>query len=71
MKLMSGLRAVLAGILGLVIAVVIAALVNLMKPAPDIFWALIPVCLSSLISALVGYFLGARKQTGKSQSAAK
>ena len=54
------IRVILSGIAGLVIGVVIAALVNLLKPAPEIWWALIPLCLSSLASALVGFLLGSR-----------
>ena len=56
------IRAVLSGIAGLVIGVVIAAVVNLLKPAPEIAWALIPMCLSSLASALVGFAFGSRQK---------
>jgi hypothetical protein len=56
------IRAVLSGIAGLVIGIIIAAVVNLIKPAPDILWALIPVCLSSIASALVGFAFGARQK---------
>jgi uncharacterized protein YacL len=63
MKKFSLIRAVLSGIVGLVIGVIVAALVNLMKPAPDIAWAIIPVCLASLLSALVGFLFGSRQKT--------
>jgi hypothetical protein len=56
------IRVVLSVIAGLVIGVVIAAVVNLMKPAPEILWALIPLCLSSVASALVGFAFGARQK---------
>ncbi len=69
MKTVSWLRAILAGIAGLVIAVVIAALANLLKPAPDIVWALVPICLSSILAAIVGYLIGARKKPAKTPAA--
>jgi uncharacterized protein YacL len=56
------IRAVLSGIAGLIIGVVIAALVNLVHPAQSILWTLIPVCLSSLAAALVGFAFGARQK---------
>jgi hypothetical protein len=56
------IRVILSGIAGLVIGVIITAVVNLLKPAPEIWWALIPLCLSSLVSALIGYLFGARQK---------
>ena len=62
MKNFSWLRAILSVVIGLVIAVIVAGVVNLMIPVPDLALALIPICLSSLIAAFAGYLLGARQK---------
>jgi heme A synthase len=62
MKNFSWVRAILSVIFGLVIAVIVAGVVNLMIPVPDLALALIPICLSSLLSAFAGYLLGARQK---------
>jgi len=58
----SAIRYVLAGVLGLVIAVVFTAVVNLVSPAGSVVRTLIVACLSGLFSAFVGYILGASRK---------
>jgi O-antigen/teichoic acid export membrane protein len=58
MNRFSWIRAILSAIIGLAIGVIFTALVNLLKPWPDIMWALVAVCLASFFSALAGYFVG-------------
>jgi hypothetical protein len=52
------IRAVLSGIIGLAIAVVVGAVVNLITHATALAWLLVPICLASLASAVVGFVLG-------------
>ena len=59
MKNFVWLRAILSVVIGLVVAVIVASVVNLMFPAPDLALVLIPACLSSLLAAFAGYLLGA------------
>ncbi len=62
MKSVSLFRAILSGIIGLVIGVVFAALVNLILPGTNLPWTLIPICLASILSGLAGYLVGARQK---------
>lgn len=62
MKNFSWVRAVVSAVIGLVVAVIVAGVVNLMIPMPDLALALIPICLSSLLSAFAGYMLGVRQK---------
>jgi small basic protein len=62
MRTLSLFRAILAGVVGLVIGVVFAALVNLAVPAANPGWNLFPICLAAVLSALGGYLVGARQK---------
>jgi len=62
MKSISLFRAILSGVIGLVLGVVFAALVNLAVPGTSLPWTLIPICLASVLSALAGYMVGARQK---------
>lgn len=55
-------RAILSGIIGLVIGVIFAALVKLMVPAANLPWTLIPLCLAAVFSGLAGYLVGAKQK---------
>jgi hypothetical protein len=63
MKGLSLFRAILSAVLGLVIGVIITALVKLIAPAMDLAWTLTPICLASIFSGFVGFFVGARQKT--------
>ena len=63
MKLIGGLKAVVAVVLGLVIGLVITGLVNLLVPTITIGWTAAAVMVASAISALAGHLAagGSRK----------
>ena len=56
------LRAILSSVLGLAIGVIIAGLVNLVAPATNLLWTLIPICLAAAVSGFAGYLVGARQK---------
>ncbi len=62
MKSVSLFRAILSGVIGLVLGVVLTALVNLALPGTSIPWTLVPICLASVLSGLAGYLVGARQK---------
>jgi hypothetical protein len=62
MKNISLLRAILSCVFGLVIGVIIAGLVNLVVPATNLLWTLIPICLAAAVSGFSGYLVGARQK---------
>jgi hypothetical protein len=55
-------RAILSGVIGLVIGVIFTALVKLMVPATNLAWTLFPLCLAAIISGFVGYIVGAKQK---------
>ncbi|MGA2975044.1 MAG: hypothetical protein ABSF77_07025 [Spirochaetia bacterium] len=55
-------RAIIAGVLGLLIGVVFTAVLNLVSPAENVVRLVIVVCLAALVSAFSGYLLGARQK---------
>jgi len=55
-------RAILSGVIGIVIGVVFTAVLNLVSPADNLIRMLIVVCLAALFSAFSGYLLGARQK---------
>ncbi len=65
MNKLSGFRLVSAVVAGLAIGVIVTAIVNLMVPGTNLPWALIAVCLSSVLSAVVGVMLGAGQKPKK------
>lgn len=62
MKSFSLFRAILSSVIGLVIGVIIAALVNLAMPAPNLAWTLIPICLAAIFSGFAGYIVGSKQK---------
>jgi len=62
MKSVPLFRVILSGVVGLVIGVVFAALVNLVLPGTSLPWTLIPICLASILSGLAGCLVGARQK---------
>ena len=62
MKSVSLFRLILSSVIGLVIGVIFAALVNLALPGTNLAWTLIPVCLASILSGIAGYIVGARQK---------
>jgi hypothetical protein len=65
MNKLSVFRVVFAVIAGLAIGVVITAIVNLVVPGTNLTWTLIVVCLSSILSGVVGVILGAGQKPKK------
>ncbi len=59
----SRFRAILAGVIGIVIGVIFTAVVNLASPADNLLRTLIVVCLAALVSAFAGYVIGARRKS--------
>ncbi len=55
-------RAILSGVIGIVIGVVFTAMLNLVRPADNLIPLLIVVCLAALLSALSGCLIGARRK---------
>jgi hypothetical protein len=64
MRGFSTFRAVLSGVIGIVVGVIFTAVVNLASPADNLLRTLIVVCLAALVSAFVGYIIGARQKKG-------
>jgi uncharacterized protein YacL len=62
MKRVRIVRAVLSGVIGVVIGVIFTALVNLVLPSANLAGTLIPICLAAILSALAGYLLGANQK---------
>ena len=58
----STFRAVLSGVIGIVIGVIFTAVLNLVSPADNLVRTLIVVCLAAFVSAFSGYVLGARQK---------
>ena len=58
----SKFRAILSGVIGIVIGVIFTAVLNLVSPADNLVRTLILVCLAALVSAFSGYLLGARQK---------
>ena len=71
MKRVSVFRAILCGVIGLLIGVVFAALENLVIPGTNLPWTLIPICLASALSALAGYWVGKRQNKAMNSFQAK
>jgi hypothetical protein len=65
MNKLSVFRVVFAVIAGLAIGVVITAIVNLIVPGTNLTLTLIVVCLSSILSGVVGVILGAGQKPKK------
>ena len=63
MKSVSLFRAILSGVIGLVIGVIFTALVKLMMPETNLAWTLFPICLAAIVSGFVGYIVGAKQKT--------
>ena len=59
----SRFRAILAGVIGIVIGVIFTAVVNLASPADNLLRTLIVVCLAALVLAFAGYVIGARRKS--------
>jgi uncharacterized protein YacL len=55
-------RAILAGVIGLVIGVIFTAVVNLIVPTTNLAWTLFPICLAAILSGFAGYLVGARQK---------
>jgi hypothetical protein len=55
----STFRAVLSGVIGIVIGVIFTAVPNLVSPEDNLLRTLVVVCLAALVSAFLGYVLGA------------
>jgi hypothetical protein len=62
MSSFSMFRAILSGVIGIVIGVIFTAVVNLVSPADNLLRTLVLVCLAALVSAFAGYILGAREK---------
>ncbi len=62
MKSVSLFRAILSGVIGLVIGVIFTALVKLMVPAANLASTLFPICLAAILSGFAGYFVGAKQK---------
>ena len=62
MKNISLFRVILSCLIGLVIGVILAALVNLAMPATNLAWTIISICLAGLFSGFAGYVVGARQK---------
>jgi hypothetical protein len=58
----SMIRYIFSGLLGLVIAVVFTAVANLVKYDGNVWRTLIIACLSAVVSAFLGYILGASRK---------
>jgi uncharacterized membrane protein len=58
----SKFRAILSGVIGIVIGVILTAVVNLVSPADNLVRTLVVVCLAAVIAAFSGYILGARQK---------
>jgi hypothetical protein len=58
----SKFRAILSGVIGIVIGVIFTAVVNLASPADNLLRTLIVVCFAALVSAFAGYLVGARRK---------
>ncbi len=62
MRSYSLFRAILSGVIGLVVGVIFTALVKLIVPEMNLAWTLFPLCLASLVSGFAGYLVGARQK---------
>jgi len=62
MKNISLFRAILSGVIGLVIGVIFTALVKLIVPATNLVQTLFPICLAAILSGVAGYFVGAKQK---------
>ena len=62
MKTISLFRAILSGVIGLVIGVIFTALVKLIVPATNLVSTLFPICLAAIFSGVAGYFVGAKQK---------
>ncbi len=58
-------RLVSAVVAALAIGVIITAIVNLIVPGTNLPWTLIAVCLSSVLSGVIGVILGAGQKPKK------
>jgi hypothetical protein len=65
MNKLSVFGVIFAVIASLAIGVVITAIVNLVVPGTNLIWTLIVVCLSSVLSGVVGVILGAGQKPKK------
>ena len=55
-------RAILTGLIGLVIGVIFSAVLNLISPAENLVRTVVLVCLAAFCAAFTGYVLGARQK---------
>jgi len=55
-------RAILSCVIGLVIGVIVASLVNLVVPSTNLVWTILPICLAALLSGFAGYLMGAQQK---------
>ena len=55
-------RAILSGVIGIIIGVIFTAVLNLVSPGENLVRTLVVVCLAALCSAFLGYVLGARQK---------
>jgi uncharacterized protein YacL len=62
MKNISLFRAILSGVIGLVIGVIFTALVKLIVPATNVAQTISPICLAAIFSGFVGFFVGAKQK---------
>jgi uncharacterized protein YacL len=62
MKSYSLVRAILSGVIGLVIGVIFTALVKLIVPETKLAWTLFPICLAAILSGFAGYIVGAKQK---------
>jgi H+/Cl- antiporter ClcA len=60
--MISWFRAILSCLIGLVIGVIFAALVNLIIPTTNLTGTLASVCLAAFFSAFAGYMVGAKQK---------
>jgi hypothetical protein len=65
MNKLSVFRVASTVVAGLAIGVVITAIVNLIVPGTNLTWTLVAVCLSSILSGIVGVILGAGQKQKK------
>lgn len=62
MVVKSWFRAILSGLFGLLLGVVVAAVVNLLSPVGSLSTALVLACLPAFVAAILGFILGNRQK---------
>jgi hypothetical protein len=62
MASLSWFRAILSGLVGLVIGVIFVAVANLLSPVANLVQTLVVVCVPAFLSSLLGYVIGIRQK---------